>query len=117
MMTPVYKLRDSLPAEAEAEALRSAEEDLFRHAVHDIAHDLNNFLTSVYLSLHLAMRHVGDNKDVDEILSDIKESLPHARDLTRQLLTLTETGTAKRHAGVGEAPTGTNPGARRAHIA
>jgi two-component system cell cycle sensor histidine kinase/response regulator CckA len=66
-----------------------------------IAHDFNNLLTGIFGHLEFALEQckAGSFGSLSEVLADALSSFSRARDLTRQLLTFTKSGTPATRAG------------------
>jgi PAS domain S-box-containing protein len=64
-----------------------------------IAHDFNNILTAVLGNINLGRLYVRPGEKLYEILAEAEKSAQQARDLTRQLLTLSKGGKPLKRAG------------------
>ena len=97
-------LRDiSESVHKELDALRRSQYEMLGVLAGGIAHDLNNFLTSLCLNLHFALEAGRSNPRLHEIIVDMQKALPRASELTQQLLTFAKGGTPVRgDASLGE---------------
>ena len=57
-----------------------------------LAHDFNNFLTSVMLNVSTARQQLRDNPEVDGVLTSAEQALTRAEGVTHQLLTFSRGG-------------------------
>ncbi|MCU0845177.1 MAG: PAS domain S-box protein [Spirochaetes bacterium] len=64
-----------------------------------IAHDFNNILTSILGNINLGRLYTRPGEKLHEILVDAEKSVLRARDLTRQLLTLSKGGKPLKRSG------------------
>ncbi|MBM3463151.1 MAG: response regulator [Armatimonadetes bacterium] len=76
---------------AQSERLKNQQIEMMAVLAGGLAHDFNNFLTTVSLNLHLVKRR-SNNVDTVAIIEDIERALGRARDLTQQFLTFSKSG-------------------------
>jgi len=76
----------------EAEMLRSAKLESLGNLAGGLAHDFNNFLSSIMLNVGTARLKAGKGEEIRDLLQAAEQSIHKAKGITQQLLTFTRGG-------------------------